>query len=261
MNDFWEPGQEDVELPLVHGAGRDARAGDAVDDEQGGGLGHDLAEALDVEHGPGGGLGQGGEDGLAVGHGLELGLELLLGEVLAPRVEDDLLVGDAVGLADIAPALAELAAVDGQDLVAGAEQVDHGGFHGARSRGRQDVGLLLGPEDLLDAFGDLHEEGRELGRPVMEDGLGRRRQGPLGDRRGAGGEEIVLFDHALLLYEVIKAISAAPSGGPSVPREKAGAGARSRRGARPRRVRGRRASRCPGPPRSTRPSPRRSCRP
>jgi hypothetical protein len=31
----------------------------------------------------------------------------------------------------------------------------------------------------------------------MEDGLGGRRQGPLRDRGGAGGEEIILFDHAV----------------------------------------------------------------
>ena len=128
------------------------------------------------------------------GIGLELGLELLLRVVRAP-LDDDLLVGDAVGLADVAPALAELSGVDGDGLVAGGQGVDDGRLHRPRARGGQDVDVLLRAEDVLQALGHLHEDLGEFGRPVVDDGLGRGGQDGLRNRRRAGGEKVILFNH------------------------------------------------------------------
>ena len=68
-----------------------------------------------------------------VGHGA--GLEVERGDV------------GAEGLGDVAEAVAELTDGDGEDLVAGREGVDDGGFHGAGAGGGEDVDLVLGAEE------------------------------------------------------------------------------------------------------------------
>jgi hypothetical protein len=94
--------------------------------------------------------------------------------------------GDAEGLAEVAPAFAELAAVDGQDAIAGRAEVDDRGLHGAGARRGQDIDVLFGAEDVFQAFRDLHEDFRKFGRAVVDDGLRRRGQDPVRDGRRAG---------------------------------------------------------------------------
>jgi hypothetical protein len=76
-----------------------------------------LGIALNVISRPRGCLRQAAEYGFDFGTCLQLGLELFFGEIPAP-FQDDFLDLEAVGPADVSPALAELASVDDQNRVA-----------------------------------------------------------------------------------------------------------------------------------------------
>jgi hypothetical protein len=109
----------------------------------------------------------------------------------APRhVEADRL--DAVCLAQVPPALAELAADDAQRLVAALHGVDHRRLHRGGPRARQHQHRLRGLEDPLQPVGGLAEDLAESGHAVVHDGARHGQQHAVGHRRRSGGEEILL---------------------------------------------------------------------
>src|SRR5262249_37595901 len=85
---------------------------------------------------------------------------------------------DAVRLADLAPALAELAAVDADRLVALLEEVGDGPLHRAGPAGGEDEDVVLGLEDPPEPFAHLGEELFERRRAVVQDRLRHRQCDP-----------------------------------------------------------------------------------
>ena len=96
---------------------------------------------------------------------------------------DDL---EAVGRGDLRPALAELAAVDDQHLVARREQVGDRCFHRAGAGRGEDEHVLLGLEDLLQRTLGVREDLAELRRAVVDDRLRHRQEHPRRHRGGTG---------------------------------------------------------------------------
>ena len=186
-------GDDDVDAPGVLAQLGRAEAGDGVDDEDGAVALGDLGDRLDVVDDAGRGLAQRGEDDLDP---VVLGQQPVdLGRVqpLAPAglVADGLA---AVGVAELDPALAELAGGAGQHGLAGPHEVGHRGVHRARAAGAeaQDVvGRLEDAGQLAQhPLVDLHERGRA----VVE----HRRRHRLRDRgrdgRRPGGHEVLLHE-------------------------------------------------------------------
>ncbi len=146
-----------------------------------------------------------GRRGLARLHEDEARLGMLAQRALDRRRLDgasplDLQLGDgeAVRGRDLAPALAELAAVHDQDAVAGRRGVDHRRFHGAGAGRGEDQDVLRGREEPLQAFLHLGEDRLELRRAVVDDRLRHREQHLGRDGRRPGGEQVFL-DHRRVL--------------------------------------------------------------
>ena len=136
------------------------------------------------EDGDGAGLAQRVGDDCGVGRGA--GLEVESGDV------------GAEGLGDVAEAVAELTDRDGEDVVAGGERVDDGGFHGAGAGGGEDVDLVLGAEEELQALHDARLHLGELGSAVV-DHLARELGERLGRAGGGAGNTQVLHDKVSVL--------------------------------------------------------------
>jgi hypothetical protein len=123
------------------------------------------------------------------------------GRRLAPLdVDEDAL--DAEGLADLAPALAELAAADDERLVARAQEVRDGGLHAHGARARQHERQLLGLEQPAQAVLDLAQALHEDRRAVIKDGPRHGEQDALGHGRRTGGEEVFLHGERRVLLQI-----------------------------------------------------------
>jgi hypothetical protein len=98
---------------------------------------------------------------------------------------------DAVGLADLSPALAELAAADDDRLVAGAQEVAHRGVHPDRARAGQHERQLLGLQQPAQVVLHLAQAFGERRRAVIQHRPRHREEHPLRDRSGASGQQIL----------------------------------------------------------------------
>src|SRR4051794_39147437 len=105
---------------------------------------------------------------------------------------------DAVSLGELAPALAELPAVDDDHRVAAPEEVDERRLHRAGAARGEDEHVLLRLEDVLEPLAYTRENTLEFRRPMVDDRLRHPQRKPLGNRRRAWGEKADLF-HGLLL--------------------------------------------------------------
>ena len=95
-----------------------------------------------------------------------------------------------VGGEQLAPSLAELAAIDEDGVLAGREQVDDRGLHRAGAARREEDDFFPGAEQRLQALARLVERLGEFGGAMVND-RARHLEENLGrDGRGAGGEQI-----------------------------------------------------------------------
>jgi hypothetical protein len=115
------------------GIGSTPTAGDAVDDEQRVRVARELRDLLDRMQRARRRLARLHVDGARLRELLERGRDHLRDDG-APPLDADLVDLDAVGLTDLRPALAELAAVDDDHLVAGRAQVRDRALHRAGAR-------------------------------------------------------------------------------------------------------------------------------
>src|SRR5438552_12495176 len=82
-----------------------------------------------------------------------------------PPLDDHLVYDDAVALADLRPALAELAPVDNHHLVPRREEIGDRALHGAGARGGEHEHVLAGPEELAQPLLYLAQHPAALRRP------------------------------------------------------------------------------------------------
>ncbi len=105
------------------------------------------------------------------------------------------------GLANLAPALAELAAVHDQGLVARRQEIGHSPFHAPRPGGSQDQHIIPGLKKPLEVFSDLAEQLGKLRRPMVDDRPGHRQQDFGGNRRGPRSKQIPFQHRPALLRD------------------------------------------------------------
>ncbi len=98
----------------------------------------------------------------------------------------------AVGLAELDPALAELAGRAREHLVARADEVGDRGLHRARAAGREREHLVLRPEDHRQLVQHALVELVEGGRAVVEHRRRHRLRDRRRDRRRPGGHQVLL---------------------------------------------------------------------
>jgi mannose-6-phosphate isomerase-like protein (cupin superfamily) len=152
----------------------------------------DLVPGADVVHDPGRGLGLGREHGS--GHRAEPAegiVEASWIDLLAP-LELEVQRVRAEGVAELCPALPELAARGDHGGLPGDDQIGDGGLHCARPRGREAQHLVLGLEDGLEALEDTGVGLHERGRPVVSHRLGHDLRDAGRQRGGAGGHQVLL---------------------------------------------------------------------
>jgi hypothetical protein len=101
----------------------------------------------------------------------------------------------AVGGRELRPALAEVACRDGEDALAGREEVDDGRLEGAGARRRADQHVVLGSIHLAQASQHAREELLEVGAAVVDDGLASGREHLRRHRSRARGQQIPLPRH------------------------------------------------------------------
>ena len=93
-------------------------------------------------------------------------------------------------LANLEPALAELAPIDHNDRVTSRTRVDHRCLHGAGARRGQDQHLLCGLEQPPQPLLHLGKELTELRSPMMDERLGHAQQHFWWNRGGARSQQV-----------------------------------------------------------------------
>jgi hypothetical protein len=177
-------GDEHVDPPGVHRKIDRTQGGNGVHDEEAVGLRlHEIGDVLDGVIRARRTLGGLNEDSL-IAPLLQTGLDLLHVHGPSPGHLDHVRL-DAVGLADLPPPLAELAAVHNDDLVTLAQGVHDRALHRAGAGRRQDQDLVLGLKEPFQAITDLRDDLLEGLRPVMDNGAGHRERSLFRDGRGA----------------------------------------------------------------------------
>ncbi len=183
---------EDVDAPRVRPAFHRADARDPVHGEHGVRLRHGPADLLDGVAGAGRGLAQSSHHASRVGMLLQGAGDPLGIDRLTPLdVEHDGV--DAERLANVPPALGEVAGVQDDGLAAPGHGVDSGGLHGAGAGGSEDQDVVLRLEDLLQGGGTLDDDLLGLGRAVVDDRPGQFEQDVFGDRGRPGSHQARLL--------------------------------------------------------------------
>ena len=98
----------------------------------------------------------------------------------------------AVGLAELDPALAELAARRHEGRLARAHEVGDGRLHRPAARGREDLHLVLGLEHVLEPLQHARVDLDEGRRSVVDHRLGHHLGHGGRQRRRAGGHQVLL---------------------------------------------------------------------
>src|SRR3954469_12251202 len=174
--------EQHVDTPGVHGQRHRAQRTDGVHHQNRARPGRHLRQLLHRMVDAGGALVGLNVDRLGAGVVAERLLHRGRFHRLSPvDVEIDRL--HAVGLGQLPPALAELAAVDHHRLVALAQEVGERRLHGAGAAGGEDQHVLPRLEQPLQALADASEEGLELRRGVVQDGPRHPQGEPLRNRR------------------------------------------------------------------------------
>ena len=138
-------GDDDVDPPRVLAQLGRAEPADRVDDEHGAAGAGDLGDRLDVVHDTGRGLAQRREDDLDARLGGQLGVDRGGIQALAPAGLVAMQLGP-VGLAQLDPALAELARGARQHVAPRPREVGDRGLHRARAAGREGRARRWSPE-------------------------------------------------------------------------------------------------------------------
>ena len=187
-------GEQAVDAPLVHGAGGEAHAGDAIHNEKHiRGTGHG-GDAFDGMQDTGGGFGHLDEDAFGL-RGLPDGLLDFPGaDGFAPVLHDfhDL---QAMAFGDLAPAFAEFAGVNGNDGFAGFEEAVHGCRHGTAAGAGQRHDGFGGAEEELQLFFHIVHDPVEIRLAVMDHVPGESEADSFGKRRRTGGEKTHFVEH------------------------------------------------------------------
>ena len=184
-------GDDDVDAPVVLVQPRGAEARDGVDGEQRAVAAHDLGDRLHVVDDPGRGLAERAEDDLDARVLLQRAVDLGGVDPHAPArlVADEL---GAVGLAELDPALAELAGRQRQRLGARAHEVGDGRLHRARAARAEREHRVGGPEHRGQAAEHALVELVERRRAVVEHRRRHRLRDLRRDRGRAGRHEVLL---------------------------------------------------------------------
>ncbi len=181
-----------VHPPLVLRQVDRAQARDRVDGDDRAVVVGDLGQRPHVVDDAGRGLGLGREHGLRrLRHAGERRLEPLRSDRLAPF---DVQVGHlaAVGLAQLEPALAELARGGDRDAVAGRDQVGDRRLHRAGPRGGEGEDLVGGLEDVPQPLERRRVHLDERRGAVVGDRLGHHLAHGRRQRRRPGGHQVLL---------------------------------------------------------------------
>ena len=185
-------GDQRVDAPLVHLLLEHADRGNPVDDQ------HRVARARDRGdfghrmNRAGRGLARLHQHRARIGIGAERVFDLLRTRRAAP-FDADLMAGHPIGREQLAPALAKLAAVDVDRMLARREQVGHRRLHRAGAAGREQDHLLARAEQRAHPLARLVEHGAELGRAMMDHRTRHLEQDLGRNRRGSGREQIFFY--------------------------------------------------------------------
>ena len=203
-------GHDDVDPPRVRLERHGAEARDRVDDRDRARLVARGDESLDVRDDAGRGLRVDDEGDLRPALG-ERARDILGARRQAPVVRQRHDLAAERG-AELLPARAELAVRDDEHLLARREEVGERRFERARAGGGEEEHVVLGPEDLLQPREHLEEDRLEVGRAVVDDRLGERRQHLRRHGRRPRREEIALLRHRREPSEGQCGVSQRPTG-------------------------------------------------
>ena len=187
-------GEEAVDAPCVHRAGRDADRRDAVRDKEHFARAGKPGDGFHRMLRGGGGFADLHEHALGLGMFAERLFDLRGRHGLPPGHIDFHDLKPAYG-GDFGPAFTEFAAVHHDDCFAGQEQAVHGGGHGPGAGAGKREHRLFGAEQLLEHGFGFQQDFLEAGLPVMDHVLREGEADAFGQRRGAGSEQTGLVEH------------------------------------------------------------------
>jgi len=194
---FLRTADEDVNTPGVYVEVGGAEAGDAVDDQQGFGIGgfERRGDGLDVVAGGGGGFGGLDVDGFGVGLQCCLNLFQIKGFAVGRGDEVDLA---AEGFGEGDPAFTEFTGAEDEDAVAGRGEVADRGFHGSGAGAGQEQDIVFGADELFELGEDFGVEGAEFGGAVVDVRGGHGELGGWEQWGRSGGVEAGFAEHELI---------------------------------------------------------------